>query len=153
MPHPSPRRGFTLIELMIVLTIIGIATAVAMPRISLALGAARSRAAKNHVISMVGTARSTAVQRGRTARLRLENGKMWVVSNPTAATPVLVTDTTDFSKKYSVTMTPTSLAVDFGARGLATTGGSGTQFILTNETRRRDTLCLSSLGVVLRRGC
>lgn len=158
-PHPAPmprlrtRSGFTMIEMMVVLSILGILAAIAAPRLRSALANARMRGAKTTLAAALVTARAAAVQHGGNGRFRVESGKAWAESGPTA-TAVIIADTIKLSSQYNVTATPASLSINFGARGLAVAGpAAGQVIVLTNELGRVDSLCITTLGVLLRRGC
>jgi len=150
---PRSRSGLTMIEMLVVLSIIGILAAIGAPRLRQALANTRMRGAKTSVAAAFVSARAAAVQHGGNGRFRLESGKAWAESGP-VATPLVIADTIKLASQFSVTSTPASVTVNFGARGLAVGGPAAGQLILlTGELGRVDSLCVTTLGVLLRRGC
>jgi prepilin-type N-terminal cleavage/methylation domain-containing protein len=153
MPQSRTRTGMTMIEIMVVLSIIGLVAAIAAPRLRSALANARMRGAKTSLAAAVVSARAAAVQHGGNGRFRIESGKAWAESGPTGA-PVVIADTVKLSSQYNVTAKPTSVRINFGSRGLAVAGpAAGLPIVLTGELGRVDSLCITTLGVLLRRGC
>ena len=63
------RRGFTLIEMLIVITVVGVLLAVLVPRYGTIAAAMNVHSAKQEISSMLSQARATAVQRERTVRV------------------------------------------------------------------------------------
>jgi type IV fimbrial biogenesis protein FimT len=70
-------RGFTLVELVIVVAIVGIGATIAMPSLSQALAAQRLRAGATDLSSSLMLARSEAIKRGGQVRVAPLNGADW----------------------------------------------------------------------------
>jgi general secretion pathway protein H len=74
--------GFTLIELVIVLAIIGLALAIAVPLLARSVGGATLNAAASEIRAAANEARSTAIAEDRTVVLRGDpGGGYWVDRN------------------------------------------------------------------------
>jgi general secretion pathway protein H len=74
--------GFTLIELVIVLAIIGLALAIAVPLLTRSVGGAALNAAASEIRAAANEARSTAIAEDRTVVLRGDpGGGYWVDRN------------------------------------------------------------------------
>lgn len=65
-------RGFTLFELLMVLLILGVVSAVAAPRLSSAMGANRARTAAEDLVSALRATRSEAIRRNRDLALVID---------------------------------------------------------------------------------
>lgn len=116
------RAGFTVLEILIVMIIIGVVAAVAIPRLRGSreqLGVRSSRAA---VTTLVAKARGSAVQRGCPATLHLRSpGRVWVtVCRLRAVGGTLDTVGTieDLAVRYDITMASTVDSVRFDPRGI-----------------------------------
>lgn len=70
-------RGFTLIELVTVVTIVGIGAIVAMPSLSEAMRVQRLRAAATDLTSSLLVARSEAIKRGTPVSVAPQSGGDW----------------------------------------------------------------------------
>lgn len=66
---PSSQRGVTLIELMIVLVILGIGTALALPAFNDVIRQSRVTSEVNELLAAINLTRSEAIKRGQTVRI------------------------------------------------------------------------------------
>lgn len=74
------RRGFTLAEMMIVLVIFGIATAMAGPRLARWAQFMGSRGVGNQVVADLTLARTQAVREGRTVSFRVISSTVYAIT-------------------------------------------------------------------------
>ncbi len=77
MPVTRPIRGFTLVELMIALAIMGIAAAMAMPLINNLVRNARLTSTANDIVEAIAVARAEAVRQGRDVEIVPIGGGAW----------------------------------------------------------------------------
>jgi type IV fimbrial biogenesis protein FimT len=112
-------RGFSLIELMIAIALLGILLLVALPAFSTMLANLRVRSVADSVLSGIQAARSEALKRNATVRFRLDSGAGggWSI--------VLVSDNSILQSKS---------AVEGG--GAQVTFGTGTTVEFNNLGRR-----------------
>ena len=83
-----PQRGFTIIELMVVIVIAGVLLAVALPSFNDMLARRRLEGQANELVTDLSYAKSEAVQRNRSVELRTGGaGACYTVAVMTAATP------------------------------------------------------------------
>lgn len=78
MGRMSSQRGFTLVELMIIVTLLGIFAAIAVPSFSRLIENNRVQAANNELVSLLQYARAYAVQNRTSVRACLQNGTVSV---------------------------------------------------------------------------
>lgn len=75
-------RGFTLIELMVVIAIIAIIAGIAVPNYQSSMQNTRETSARNSLVGALQLARSEAVTRGLTVTVTTD-GSTWVVNDGT----------------------------------------------------------------------
>lgn len=119
------RNGFSLIEMMIVVILIGIIAAIGFPRLRDGLEHQNVRSAKALIATLTATARGAAIQRGCSATLNMTTDSIWVTAcgvtgNPPAAS-VQVGTKKLVGDEFSVTLSPTVASVVYDPRGIATT--------------------------------
>ena len=83
------RRGFTLIETMVVVVFVGLVVLVAMPRIRESVRRQNLRNGVNTVAGLYAQARTVAVTRGAEARLMLTSDSAWVTVQTAGGTQVV----------------------------------------------------------------
>jgi len=85
----TERPGFTLVEVVVVLTILGVVAAVSVPSLVRMLRGGADSVARD-VVSVYGTARDAATTRGAPASVLLElaTGAYWVVTEPSTTAAV-----------------------------------------------------------------
>jgi prepilin-type N-terminal cleavage/methylation domain-containing protein len=160
IPHVSTlrpalrgRRGATLTEIMIVVIIMGLVAAMAMPKFSNWVSSLRAQGAASQLQADIAYTRMSAVREGRTAALRVTGttGYSIVVENTDGST-LRTLRTVSLSGSYPGTTlavaTGTGTDVAFDSRGLLKTGGV-TGLTLTRSSRSQS-LSITALGKVTR---
>ncbi|HEY8831661.1 MAG TPA: type II secretion system protein [Gemmatimonadaceae bacterium] len=151
------RQGFTMIESIMVLTVIGIVAALGGPKISAALQRRTTASAADQFVLTHSLTRSTAIRYGRIAQLHVDQGaqSFWVDVDTSAngigqrATIANVRYVSD----NGLQMTSNRALLCFDARGLASTLGScesGDATVIFSDGVMADTVVTTILGKVLR---
>jgi prepilin-type N-terminal cleavage/methylation domain-containing protein len=143
-------RGFSFIEMLVVMILIGIIASLAIPRLRGSLEKQNIRSAKALTSVLVATARGVAVQRGCSATLNMTTDSIWVTAcgvNPPAAL-VQVGTKKLVGEEFQVTLQPTAASIVFDPRGIQTSFTSTTiRFIGANY---RDSVMINQVGKVVR---
>ena len=111
------RSGFTTIEMVIVVVLIGIIAAIGFPKIRQSLDKANVRSARAAVGTLAATARSAAIQRG-VIHFLATNATVWVTTNcPTKVDTV--SGVQQLGARFKVTLVATRDSVRYDPRGLS----------------------------------
>jgi prepilin-type N-terminal cleavage/methylation domain-containing protein len=118
------RKGFSTIEMIIVVVLIGIIATIGFPRLRTGLEKQNIRSAKALIATLAATARGTAIQRGCPATLRISSDSVWVTAcgltgNPPPAS-VQVGTKKLVGSEFSVALSSSNAAVTYDPRGIST---------------------------------
>jgi prepilin-type N-terminal cleavage/methylation domain-containing protein len=143
-------NGFTLIEMLIVLVIIGLSGLIALPKLNQAFAQSNVLSAKARLAALYNAARATAVSSNRTATLWFNGNTVLVYASPRRTAGVGTCDTivrpTDLSSSFGVTLSGGYDSVRIASSGL---GMDSAAIVLTKYTSI-DTLYISRYGRVLK---
>ncbi len=146
--------GFSLIEMLIVITVMGVLVAILMPRMVTSFRQRATRGAVDRLATTHGLARATAIRFGQVAELHIDatNRRFWVEVD-TSGTGIRDTVGLINHLAEQVTMTSNRSLLCFDARGLTTTRStceSGDALVQFSMAGRTDTFQTTVLGKVLR---
>jgi prepilin-type N-terminal cleavage/methylation domain-containing protein len=144
------RRGFTLIELMIAVSLMGIIFSIAFPKMRTAKRRSDVHAASSNVSSYLSVTRAAAIRRGRPAKFWRSNNKIWVTVDE-AGTQTVIRDTVYLDNKYRATLTASVDTVRYDPRGY--TRYSTNQTFVVSSAGIIDTVCIAPAGMLLKQGC
>lgn len=147
-----PRRetGFTFIEILIVMIIIGVVASFGIPRIRDSLSRQNVKSARAAATTMVAKARAAAVQRGCTSSFEARtDGRLWVTACKSTNQAGLDTlgGIEDLAGRYNVTVTPSQNTLTFDPRGLSSGGTMTIRFTWNAVT---DSIFINQVGKVVR---
>lgn len=146
------RTGFTFIEMMIVLVIVGLLYAIAARMVRGASVAGSRRAATRDVTSYLFRARAIGVQQSRRAWV-VRNGNTLKIIVDSAGTKVQIGTIIDLKARHGATLSATPKdSIEFDPRGFVVLAGSTPKIIVTRSSAA-DTLCVTGLGRITVRGC
>ncbi len=124
------RSAFSLVEMLLVMVIIGLAGLIGIPRLRSVTDRANVRGARGELMDLVTKARAVAVARGCTATFNVTTGtaaKAWVTTCKTtdvgaagaALDTVWIVDS--LANRFKVNITSDVATITFDRRGLRTT--------------------------------
>jgi prepilin-type N-terminal cleavage/methylation domain-containing protein len=154
----SRRPGFSMVELLIVLTVLGVTAAMAFPKLSGVNAGTNVRNAQGAVAATVARARAAAIQRGRPARAYVGNGAAWTVVDVYSG-PIRLGAASQLDSLFKVTMTvegiaaPDSAFVEFDARGLGRQAGAAAVQVNFSSNKSAGNVCLRPTGRVILAAC
>jgi len=144
-------NGFTLIEMLIVVVIIGLAGLIALPKLNTAFAQSNVLSAKARVAALYSAARATAVSRNQTGILRVNGNQIYVYARPRRNPPINAANTVD------TVVRPLNVSTVFGVNlgggvdsvRIASTGlGLDSAVITFTKYTSIDTLYISRYGRV-----
>jgi prepilin-type N-terminal cleavage/methylation domain-containing protein len=153
----ASRHAYTLAELMIVIAIVGILTAVTLPRYGKIRDQGQMASATTRFTRAVMAARQSAIQRGKPAYFKTNNSSIWVTLDTTGnnTDSVVVTPRISLTDAYGVEVTtPTGLvSIAYDPRGVSTQASKQVFYFKHTGSGRQDSLCVSRLGNTIRERC
>jgi|SRR6266404_6278390 len=151
------RRGFTMIETVMVVSVIGIVAAIGGPRVSLVLQRRSTSSGADQFVLTHSLTRSTALRFGRVAQLHIdEPGQRFWVDVDTSANGIgerAIIANIRYTTENGLHMTSNRALLCFDARGIASTNGtceSGDANVIFSDGVMADTVVTTILGKVLR---
>jgi prepilin-type N-terminal cleavage/methylation domain-containing protein len=156
------QRGFTLVEMMIVLVIAGIVMAMGLPAFASYRSSLAIKAARNQLNEDIRSARQFAVTRRAPVFIRFgttsattdlttytihvdSNGDGLMNNNERVIKRAMPKNT----RIASASLTPAD-TLGFDISGILIPGQTGGTLIMANSKNKYDTLCVSSAGIVYR---
>jgi prepilin-type N-terminal cleavage/methylation domain-containing protein len=142
-------RGFSMVELMMAIVVMGATTGMSYPLLSHVISAQDVQSASNAIVTMQATARAAAIRRGSTVVMDIAGGKIVIRSNdPVTGVPDTVGTVEDIAARYGVSVLTSRDSLRFDPRGLGTE--LSTTVVYVWNAAHADTLQISRLGRVLR---
>ena len=146
------RKGFSTIEMIIVVILIGIIASIGFPRLRRGLEKQRIRNTKALLATMVATARGTAIQRGCTARLNIATDSVWVTACGLVGNPPPQNQLVGTAKRVkadvNITLTSTQPTITYDPRGMRLTFQPTTVRVI--GPTYQDSVVINELGKVKR---
>ncbi|TBU81096.1 pilus assembly protein FimT [Pseudomonas daroniae] len=114
------QRGFTLIELMIVVTLLGIFAAIAVPSFTQFINKSRTQSFNNELLSLLQYTRSTAVEQRtflKVCKATIDSGDAWAVKKVCDDDDEDPLRTLDVPEKLQVTASVDEIAFRYNGTG------------------------------------
>jgi type II secretion system protein H len=154
------RRGFSLVELLIVVVLIGVLTLVAVPKVAIYRDRSNVNAARERIESTIATARASAIHKGRISRFNISGNVISVETrDPTSGAWQWQMNALNLNSIYSSVQVQLGGAVTsalyFEPRGVtwSTVRPASTVVYRIVGKTRTDSVCVSRHGQILPRGC
>jgi prepilin-type N-terminal cleavage/methylation domain-containing protein len=146
----SRRGGFTTIELMIVLVIIGVLSVFAVPKMSALSSSANLHSATRTVATMLTQARAAAIQNGRTTRF-VRSGSTILVTLDRPGGVDTVAAPSDLFVQHGVALSG-PLVIQFNPRGFAEGSTRNERIVVANSTSSQS-VCIKGLSKIAIQDC
>ncbi len=118
------RKGFSTIEMIIVVILIGTIAAIGFPRLRSSLDRQNIRSAKALIATLAATARGSAIQRGCAAMLNINADSVWVTACGVTGNPPPLNQPVGTKRligsEFNVTLSSTRPTITYDPRGIST---------------------------------
>jgi prepilin-type N-terminal cleavage/methylation domain-containing protein len=146
------RRGFSLIETMVVLVIAGIVMSISLPKFAAMRTRMSVRSAKQQFSAYMATARASAIRQSQQAQFHIQSSHIWTTVNQPDGTNISVGKRTRMFEQFGVTLTLGGVSPDdsvtYDPRGMgATTTNAPIAYVFT-KNGFQDSICVSRLGLI-----
>lgn len=146
------RDGFTLVETLIVVVLLGLIVLIGFPKMSSAMVQNDVRGARTTMVNLVAKARAASVQSNRVTWIKIEGNSAYVGATPRlVADGLSTTDTVgavqDLAGVYGVAVVAGVDSIQFDPRGFGTGFGT-TKSITVSRGSHSSTITIDGLGRV-----
>lgn len=145
----SSARGFTLVEILIVIAIMGIMMMLALPKMGNMNDRNQMRSAKDGIAARLSAARAAAIATGRPSKFYVEADSMRITTFK-GSVETAKGSAINLKRQFGVSVISPSFSIVFDGRGMTSNSGSVIKFTRNTLT---DSLCISPIGLVNRHGC
>lgn len=146
------RQGFTLIEVMVAVVIVGLMLGIGIPKMRDITIHSDTRSAKSSLVTWVNRAKSAAIETSRSTTFHVNGNRVWVTATPRLVTLAgstldTISRVDDFNARYGVTVTPNT-TITFDIRGLPSLAMGAAMTIVVTKQSIRDSIIVSAYGRV-----
>lgn len=146
----NSERGFTLIEMLLVIVIMGIVLSLAAPKLGRSAGQMAVRNTRNEISAMLSQSRAFAIQNGRRTNFRQDGGIVLITIEKGVGNKLDTLMLRDLGSEHGVTLGPAAtLTIPFDPRGFAIPDNSDVdRTIAVTRDAFADTVCVIGLGKI-----
>ena len=147
----QPKNGFTLVETMIVVVLIGAVALIGWPKVASGLATNNLRSSRILLANTFAQARVFAMQTGRTTTVSFNGSNVVITAAPRtmpgAGTVDSIGGVQQLDGLYGVALTAPVASMVYDPRGFTSTGGVLQNFVLTKSSKK-DSVMVDGLGRV-----
>lgn len=147
--RPS-RFAFTIMELVTVMTIIGILAVIALPKFAETVRNSKVRSARDEVVSYFMRAQAVAIQRGQRTHVRVAGDRMSVVTVADGLEQTILAS--DLYAGHGVSLSASQSEFTYDPRGFAQNIPGAGRLVVTRDSRSMP-VCVTGLGKAYLNGC
>jgi prepilin-type N-terminal cleavage/methylation domain-containing protein len=146
----ASRFGFTVLELITVLAIMGILSVLAMPKFAETVRHTKVRSARNEIVAYFTRARAVAISRGQRTDVRVAGTRMAVVTIANGVEQTVVQG--DLYEQHGVTLYASQGQFSYDPRGFTANMAGAGRLMVTRDDWTLP-VCVSRLGKAYINGC
>lgn len=146
----NSRFGFSALELIAVMIIIGIITAIAMPKFAETVRNAKVRSARDEVVSYFMRAHAVAIQRGQRTHVRVAGDRMSVVTEANGVEQTVLAG--DLHVSHGVSLATSQSEFTYDPRGFAQNIPGYGRLVVARDSRAMP-VCVTAFGKAYLNGC
>ena len=146
----NSRLGFTAVELITVMIIMGIVATIALPKFAETVRSSKVRSARNEIVSYFMRAHAVAIQRGQRTHVRIAGDRMSVVTEANGVDQTVLAS--DLYEGHGVSIYSTQNEFTYDPRGFAQNIPGAGRVVVTRDSRSLP-VCVTGLGKAYLNGC
>jgi len=146
----TSRFAFTVLELITVMSIIGILTVIALPKFTETVRNSKVRSARDEVVSYFMRAHAVAIQRGQRTHVRVAGDRMSVVTETNGVEETVLQS--DLYSGHGVSVYASQNEFTYDPRGFAQNIPGMGRVQVTRDTKSMP-VCVTGLGKAYLNGC
>jgi MSHA pilin protein MshC len=146
----NSRFGFTILEIITVMAIMGILAVIALPKFAETVRNAKVRSARDEVVSYFTRAHAVAIQRGQRTYVRIDGDRMSVVTEANGVEQTVLAS--DLQQGHGVSLYASQNEFSYDPRGFAQNIPGAGRVVVARDSRTMP-VCVTGLGKAYLNGC